>query len=171
MKGEETILFGVPVPSDNKAFLTIVAIHIIIGLVCIISGLIAMLSRKAGKGHTIAGKVYYWGMTSLFITVLITSIMRWPFNTHLLIIGTLAYALTSTGQRLARNHKANWTRLHTICMGYSYVLLITGFYVDNGKNLPFWNQFPQLFFWFFPSIVGLPIILYVFYRHPLNRMF
>jgi hypothetical protein len=36
--------------------------------------------------------------------------------------------------------------LHTICMGASYILLLTGFYVDNGKNLPFWKMSPGWFF-------------------------
>jgi hypothetical protein len=169
MEEEETILFGVPVPSDNKVFLAFVAAHIVLGIICTLSGLVAMLSNKTKKAHTVAGKIYYWGMTVLFITVIITSIMRWPFNIHLLIVGTLAYALTFAGQRLAKKHPRNWTRLHTICMSFSFVLLMTGFYVDNGKNLPFWNQFSELFFWIFPSAVGIPIIIYVLFRHPLNR--
>ncbi|KAA5542022.1 hypothetical protein [Adhaeribacter rhizoryzae] len=169
MDNEVTFIFGVPVPSDNKLFLAIIVIHIVLGLICIISGMVAMLSQKTTKIHATAGKTYYWGMTVLFITVVITSLMRWPFNTHLLIVGTVAYALTFVGQRVAKSHRPNWTRLHTVSMGLSFVLLLTGFYVDNGKNLPFWNQFPQLFFWLFPAAIGIPIIVYVFYRHPLNK--
>lgn len=169
MNEKVTFIFGVPVPSDNRLFLAIVVFHIILGLICVISGLVAMLSQKTKKNHALAGKTYYWAMTVLFITVVITSLMRWPYNTHLFIVGTCAYTFTFVGQRLARKHKPNWTRLHTVCMGLSYVLLLTGFYVDNGQHLPFWKQFPQIFFWFFPAAIGLPIIIYVCYNHPLNR--
>lgn len=167
---EETILFGVPVPSTNKVFLTIVVIHIFLGIICVLAGLLAMLAVKTGTRHKLAGKTYYVAMLFAFITTVILSIMRWPHNTHLLIIGILAFAMTHTGKRLAYAHSKNWTRLHTICMGTSYILLLTGFYVDNGKNLPFWNQFPQLFFWFFPAAVGVPIIILTLKRHPLNRI-
>jgi hypothetical protein len=169
MKEDETIIFGIPVPSDNKVFLAFIVVHIILGLICTISGVTAMLSRKAHGLHSKAGKIYYWSMTALFITVVITSVMRWPHNVHLLIVGTLAYTLTVIGKRFARPVMQKRSRIHTVCMGFSFVLLMTGFYVDNGKNLPFWNQFSQLFFWLFPSAIGIPIILYVFFNHPLNK--
>ena len=167
---EETILFGIPVPSTNKLFLVIVAVHIALGLICVISGLVSMLSEKGNRLHTLAGKVYFWCMSFSFTTVLILSFMRWPHNIHLLTVGTLSFAFAYVGRRLARAHvKKNWTRLHTICMGLSYILLLTGFYIDNGKNLPFWKQFPQLFFWICPSLVGIPIIILALIRHPLNK--
>lgn len=166
---EETIVFGIPVPSTNKVFLAIVVIHIALGLVCVIAGLVAMLSNKTGTVHPRAGKVYFWSLLLAFITIAVLSIMRWPHNIHLLTIGTFAFILTYTGRRLAHTHARNWTRLHTMCMGMSYILLLTGFYVDNGKNLPFWRQFPQTFFWIFPAIVGMPIIIYVLLKHPLNH--
>lgn len=166
---EETILFGIPVPSTNRLFLAIVVVHIMFGLICVLAGLTAMLSEKGGKSHSLAGKTYFWGMLLAFVTIAVLSVMRWPHNIHLLTIGTFAFALTFTGRRLAQTRASGWTRLHTLCMGLSYILLLTGFYVDNGKNLPFWKQFPQPFFWVFPSIVGLPIIAYAWLRHPLNK--
>lgn len=169
MEEHSTILFGVPVPSNNKVFLAFIVVHIVLGLTCTISGVVAMLSRKQKGTHSKAGKIYYLAMTALFITVIITSIMRWPHNIHLLVIGTFTYILTLMGRLIAKAKRPNWTRPHTICMGASFILLMTGFYVDNGKNLPFWNQFPQLFFWIFPSAVGIPIIIYVFFKHPLNK--
>jgi hypothetical protein len=128
-----------------------------------------MLAQKTTKQHRTRGKVYYWSMLSAFVTVVILSVMRWPHNIHLLSIGSLATAFTYYGQKLSKSKPKNWTRLHTICMGMSYVLLLTGFYVDNGKNLPFWKMFPQWFFWVFPSLVGVPIIIKVLMQHPLNR--
>jgi hypothetical protein len=54
-------------------------------------------------------------------------------------------------------------------MGTSYILLLTAFYVDNGKNLPLWKELPQIAFWLLPSAIGAPIILYVLRRHPAIR--
>jgi hypothetical protein len=169
MSEKETILFGIPIPSDDSVFLTIVTIHILFGIICVLSGFAAMLAKK-GKGiHATAGRIYYWALVLVFVTVIILSIMRWPHNNHLLVLGVFSFCLAYAGRRLARNPKEGWTRLHTICMGSSYIFLITAFYVDNGKNLPFWKQFPQLFFWLFPAAIGIPLIIYVLKTHPLNR--
>jgi hypothetical protein len=43
-------------------------------------------------------------------------------------------------------------------MSASYVLLLTAFYVDNGKHLPVWRSLPYLAYWLVPSAVGLPLI-------------
>ena len=166
---EETILFGIPVPSTNKLFLIIVAVHIALGLICVISGLVSMLSEKGNRLHTLAGKVYFWCMSFSFTTVLILSFMRWPHNIHLLTIGVFNFGVTLTGRQLAKVKPRNWTRLHTTSMGFSYILLLTGFYVDNSKNLPFWRIFPEWFFYVFPAAVGIPIIIKVLLSHPLNR--
>jgi hypothetical protein len=53
-------------------------------------------------------------------------------------------------------------------MGLSYVLLLTAFYVDNGKSLPLWRELPSIAYWP-PAAFGLPLIVYVLIRHPLAR--
>jgi len=168
MTEKETIVFGMPVPSDNKLFLAIVTVHILLGIVCVLSGLVAMLSKKGNNNHRLSGKIYFWALLLIFITVVPLSIMRWPFNNHLFLLATLSFGTAYFGRRLARKPQQGWIRLHTACMGSSYILLLTAFYVDNGKNLPFWNLFPQLFFWLFPAAIGIPIIIYALLRHPLN---
>jgi hypothetical protein len=167
---ETTDLFGIPIPSTDRIFIAGVVLHIFIAFVAVLSGLMAMFSDKSGKKHPVAGRVYFWTMLSSFLTIIFLAAMRWPHNIHLLLIGTFAFAFTFLGRMLAKSHTRNGTRLHTICMGLSYVLLLTGFYVDNGKNLPFWRQFPQWFFWIFPAMIGIPIIVIVLKRHPLNKV-
>jgi ABC-type sugar transport system permease subunit len=102
MEDNETVLFGVPVPSDNKVFLTFIVAHIILGLICVLGGLLAILTNKTSKIHKYAGNVYFWGYTVLFITIIITSIMRWPHNIHLLAVGSFGYSLAFVGRRMAR---------------------------------------------------------------------
>jgi uncharacterized membrane protein len=169
MSNNESILFGVRVPSDHPLFLTIVGIHIALGITCVASGAVAMLSTKGGRTHTTSGKIYYWGLVLVFLTVTPLSIMRWPHNNHLFALGAFSMLSAFVGRRVVRAKTNTSFRVHTILMGLSYILLLTAFYVDNGKNLPFWNRFPQLFFWIFPAVIGLPIIAYALLRHPLNR--
>lgn len=167
---ESTDIFGIPVPSTDRTFLTFIVVHIIISLISVLSGLTAMLIKKTNKGHVYMGRIYFWTMLVSFITVLILSIMRWPHNIHLLSIGVFAVIAVISGYRFVRRRKKNWPRFHTVSMGFSYVFLLTGFYVDNGKNLPFWNQFPQWFFWIFPAVIGVPIIAWALVKNPLNKL-
>jgi len=51
----------------------------------------------------------------------------------------------------------------------SYILMITAFYVDNGPNLPLWRELPPLAFWTLPTLIGAPILINAFFRHPLVR--
>jgi uncharacterized membrane protein len=167
---ETTDLFGIPVPSTDKVFLTFVVVHILISLVSVFSGLAAMLINKNNKRHPYFGRIYFWSMICAFVSVVILSVMRWPHNIHLLGIGALAVTFTFTGYRFVKNRKKNWAPFHTICMGLSYIFLLTGFYVDNGKNLPFWDQFPTWFFWIFPTLIGVPIIVWALNTNPLNKI-
>lgn len=52
-------------------------------------------------------------------------------------------------------------------MAVSYVVLLTAFYVDNGPHLPLWRALPPLAHWLIPSVVGVPILIWVHARHPL----
>jgi hypothetical protein len=52
-------------------------------------------------------------------------------------------------------------------MAFSYILLLTAFYVDNGPHLPLWRSLPRAAHWILPSLVGFPILGWVLTRHPL----
>ncbi len=55
-------------------------------------------------------------------------------------------------------------RLHITGMGLSYILLLTAFYVDNGKSLPLWKDLPPITYWLLPAAVGLPLIIHALSR-------
>jgi hypothetical protein len=52
-------------------------------------------------------------------------------------------------------------------LGASYIFLLTAFYVDNGKSLPFWRDLPPIALWLASAAVGLPIVIHALLRHPL----
>jgi hypothetical protein len=95
--------------------------------------------------------------------------MRWAEDYHLFIFGALSFGTASLGRMAIRRRWRNWIRLHITCMGLSYILLLTAFYVDNGKNLPLWNKLPPIAFWLLPVAVGTPFIVRALLRHPLVR--
>ena len=169
MPHETTIVFGVPVPSVDPVFLAIVRFHIGVGIVVVAAGAIAMLSQKGRGRHSTAGTVYYWALGILVATVVALSVMRWAENYHLFVLGTLSFVVASLGRTALRQRWRKWVRLHISGMGLSYILMLTAFYVDNGKNLPLWRELPQWAFWVLPTALGLPIVLYAMLWHPRAR--
>jgi len=81
----------------------------------------------------------------------------------------LAFAAGSFGRAARRRRWPAWVHLHLTGMGLSYILLLTAFYVDNGKSLPLWKQLPPISYWLLPAFVGLPIMIRTLFRHPLVR--
>lgn len=164
-----TVVGGIPIPSTSPLFLSIVAIHVLLGLSCALTGLVAMLSTKGRGRHSRFGTVYFWCLSGGFVTASALALVRWREDYPLFLLGTLSYAAAYLGRRALRHRWQYWPRLHLIGMGASYILLLTAFYVDNGKNLPLWRELPQIAFWLLPSATGFPIMLYVLRRHVLTR--
>jgi uncharacterized membrane protein len=73
-------------------------IHIAGGTAALVSGLISMLTRKGGTAHRRAGKVYFWGMSGVFVSAVILSLAR--DNIFLLLVGFFSYYLTARGYRV-----------------------------------------------------------------------
>ena len=169
MADQGIVVLGIPIPSSSPFFLITVGVHVAAGLICVISGAVAMLSSKRAGRHPSAGAVYYWSLVVVIVSMTVLSIMRWPHDIHLFILGVLSFAAGFIGRMARRQLWAGWPRTHAAGMGLSYILLLTAFYVDNGPNLPLWRHLPPLMYWLTPSLVGLPILLWAFVRHPLLR--
>ncbi|HEY3887005.1 MAG TPA: hypothetical protein VGL73_00415 [Caulobacteraceae bacterium] len=164
------VVAGIPIPSTSPAFLAGVGVHVLAGLTCVLTGAVAMLSRKARGRHSNFGTVYFWGLIVVFASSCGLAIVRWAEDYPLLILGSLAMASAGFGRSALRRRWPGWVRLHISGMGASYVLLLTAFYVDNGRNLPVWRHLPQIAFWLGPSAIGLPITAYALLRHRLVRI-
>jgi uncharacterized membrane protein len=162
-----TIIAGIPIPSTSPVFLAIVGVDVAFGVVCVVAGGVAMLSSKGRGQHSNFGTIYYWCLVAVFVSMATLAIIRWTEDYHLFILGACSLTAAYTGRRAIRQRWRNWPRLHPIGMGASYILLLTAFYVDNGKSLPLWRELPQIAFWLLPSAIGVPIIVYVLLRHPL----
>jgi hypothetical protein len=170
MADGETIIAGIVVPSTSPLFLSVVGLHVLVGLACTIAGLVAMLSKKGRGRHSSFGTIYYRCLLAVFLTAAGLSVARWSEDYHLFILGALSFAAVHVGRSALRTLWP-WPQLHVIGMGASYILLLTAFYVDNGKNLPLWRELPRIAFWLLPGAIGAPIILYVLRRHPVIKSF
>ncbi|MFM9840317.1 MAG: hypothetical protein ACKVOQ_18770 [Cyclobacteriaceae bacterium] len=90
----------------TEKFLSIMLVlHIAGGTIALISGLVAMLTAKGSKPHRLAGKIYFGGMTAVFIGAVITALGH--HKDFLLMIGFFSYYLTVRGYRVLFLKKLN----------------------------------------------------------------
>ena len=150
---------GFELPSDSPLFLGVLSVHVLLGLACVVLGVVAMLSGKRRGNHPKFGTIYYWSLAALFATSTILAAMRWAEDYHLFILGALSFSSATVGRMARRRLWSRWADFHVSGMGLSYVLMLTAFYVDNGKNLPLWRDLPYAAYWIVPGAVGVPLIL------------
>jgi hypothetical protein len=169
MPSGTTIVFGVPVPSVDPVFLAVVRFHIVVGAACVAAGVIAMLSHKGRGRHSTFGTFYYWCLSVVVASATALSVARWAENYHLFFLGAISLTAATVARIALRRRWRNRIELHITGMGLSYLLMLTAFYVDNGKHLPLWKELPQIVFWLLPAGLGIPLILYAPLKHPLAR--
>lgn len=162
-------ILGIHIPFIAPLFLAVLAVHIPLGLAAVICGIVAMFSKKRPGRHPRFGSIYYWSMAGIFATMTVLSIMRWSHDDHLFVLGALAFTAATVGRTAHRRRWRGWVRVHITGMGISYILLLTAFYVDNGKSLPLWKELPTIAYWLLPGAIGLPLIVNALWRHPLVR--
>jgi lysylphosphatidylglycerol synthetase-like protein (DUF2156 family) len=163
--------FSRAVAGTGPVFLAFLAIHIPAGLTAVISGALAAAAPKRRGRHTRAGTVYYWAITVVFATAAAMAAIRPARDWYLALLGALAFTLAAAGRDYRRHPgRRLWRRWpghipHIITMGASYTVLLTAFYVDNGKNLPLWDRLPTAAYWTLPTLVAAPIIARSAIRH------
>lgn len=169
MSGNSITVAGIEISSTDPAFLAVVGVHIVFGLICTVAGIGAMLSPKRRNRHPSFGKIYFWSLTGVFVTTSALAAVRWAQDYPLFILGALSLTAAYLGRQARRRLWSNWVKLHLTGLGASYILLLTAFYVDNGKSLPLWKALPSLAYWLIPAAVGIPLIVRVLLWHPLVR--
>ena len=157
---------GIPIPFHSPALLAVLAVHVAAGLGAVITGAVAMFSPKRPGRHPTFGRLYYRCLLVVAITMAILAVARFRDDYYLFILGALATIAASFGVSRVRRRPRE-LRAHVMAMGGSYILLLTAFYVDNGKNLPLWNRLPSITYWLLPSIIGVALIVRALRRHPL----
>ena len=148
---------GIQVPDAGPVFLTALALHLVAGTSAVVAGLLAATARKRPGRHPRAGAVYLYAIGVVFATAAVMAVLRWRHDWHLFLIATVAFGLAMAGQRVHRRRPRRWLTWHGCAMAGSYIALFTGFYVDNGPQLPLWDRLPHPLYWLLPAAVGIPL--------------
>lgn len=101
-------------------FKVFLILHIATGGTALLAGLVSMVSAKGKTVHRLAGKVFFWAMSGVFITSIYMSLAK--HNWFLLCIGFFSFYLTCSGyvalKLKTEQQAANVRLLHTvICLG------------------------------------------------------
>ena len=68
MGAKSIIVAGIEIPSSDPVFLGFIGVHVLLALICTITGIIAMLSNKRPGRHPEFGSVYYWCLLGVLVT-------------------------------------------------------------------------------------------------------
>src|SRR6266542_921216 len=158
MTGHPIVIGGIPIPSDSPLFLSILGLHVLAGLVATASGLAAMLIKKEPGRHPQAGAIFYGSLAVVWLTMAGLAATRWAEDKHLFYLGTLSFASASLARTALRRRWRRYLVVHITGMGSAYILMMTAFYVDNGKSLPLWRLLPASAYWLIPGAIGIPLI-------------
>ncbi len=158
-------ILGIEIPAAGPVFYTALVGHVAAGLTCVVAGALAATARKRPGRHPVAGTVYLYAVSLLFVTATVMAVLRWREDWHLFVIGVVTFGLAATGWRIRRRRPPNWMAWHGSAMAGSYIALLTGFYVDNGPQLPIWDRLPHLTYWLAPAVVGVPLTWWALRRN------
>ena len=153
------------IPDAGPVFFAALAVHVAAGLTAVIAGVLATTARKRPGRHPRAGTVYLYAIGAVFLTAAVMAGLRWRHDWHLFVIAAAAFGLAMFGWWARRRRPARWMAWHGSAMAGSFVALFTGFYVDNGAQLPLWDRLPPLAYWFVPAAVGLPLTWWALVRN------
>lgn len=78
-------------------------LHIAGGTIALLTGLGAMLTIKGSKVHRLFGKIYFWGMTAVFVGALFMAIAH--SLDFLLMVAFFSYYMTVRGYRILSQKK------------------------------------------------------------------
>jgi uncharacterized membrane protein len=81
-----------------KTFLLIMlGLHIAAGTLALLAGPVAMVAAKGHKLHRQSGRIYFYGMTGVFLSAVVMAVLK--SLSFLLMVAFFSYFLVLTGQR------------------------------------------------------------------------
>lgn len=153
---------------ESSTFFPILGVHILAGLVCIVTGIMSMVSKKRAGLHPRCGTIYHWGLAVLVISAGFLGAVHWTDDRVLLVLGAISLGASSLGRTARRRHWQTWVGTHIISMDCSFIAMLTAFCVEEGKSLPGLSKLPRLTYWFLPALIGTPFIVRALVRHRLR---
>ncbi|MDF9761712.1 uncharacterized protein YacL [Peribacillus simplex] len=128
------------------------------------------MSAKKRRGiHTKWGELYHASYVVIFITAIILSILRWEEIAYLFYVALLSYSFAIYGYLARKQHWKNWIIHHIRGMLGSYIGAVTALLVNVGSSIPLINNLPMLWFWFLPTIIGIPLSYIVIQKYTKDK--
>ena len=112
-------------------------IHILAGTLALMAAVSAVVSSKGKKGHIIAGRTYFWGMTIIFLTAIPMSIVSG--NVFLFLIAIFSFYLAYAGMRFARNRTGianifDWVAVGLMILSGTLMWCLAIYYFINNNS-------------------------------------
>jgi hypothetical protein len=148
-------------------------VHILAALTTAITGIVVFSLPKGHAGHQRWESVYVLAYSVVFLTVTILAVQQWQADAYLFFLVVIGYILALVGYGVGRLRLESWAEnmpakpwvvTHIVGMIGSYVVLWTGFFVDNGHKIPGLAHLPTLAFWAIPSLIGLAFLVISLFR-------
>jgi hypothetical protein len=159
---------GIGMLFESSAFFPILGVHILAGLVCVVTGIISVVSGKRAGLHPICGTSYHRALAVLVTSAAFLAAARWTDDRLLLVLGVVSFGASCLGRTARRRRWQTWIGTHIISMGCSFIAMLTAFCVEEGESLPGLSGLPRLTFWSLPALVGTPFIVRALIRHRLR---
>lgn len=160
---------GIRMLFKSAVFSPVLGIHILAGLVCVVTGILSMDSEKRAGVHPICGTIYHLGLAVLVISAGFLAAAHWTEDRVLFVLGVISFGASSLGRAALRRRWQPWVGTHIIFMGCSFIAMLTAFCVEEGESLPGLSELPRLTYWFLPALVGTPLIMRAVFRYRRRR--
>lgn len=155
------------------SFFIPLVVHILAGLTAGITGIVVFSLPKGRRSHQRWESGYVLAYSVVFLTVTILAVQQWQADAYLFLLVVIGYSLALGGYGIGRLRLESWAEnmpakpwvvAHIVGMIGSYVVLWTGFFVDNGHKIPGLDHLPALAFWVAPSLIGLAFLILSLFR-------
>ncbi|UOQ52411.1 DUF2306 domain-containing protein [Hymenobacter cellulosivorans] len=95
-------------PATALPIRLLLGIHIAVGTIALLAGLVPMLGRKGGLLHIRAGRVYIYAMMAVALTAVLLCVLQPLALSRLFLTGVavLSFYLSFSGWRAARRHSS-----------------------------------------------------------------
>src|SRR5580704_4479531 len=88
---------GIGMLFESSAFFPILGVHILAGLICVVTGIVSMVSEKRAGLHPRCGTIYHWSLA-----ILVTSggllAAHWTDDRLLLVLGVVSLGASCLGR-------------------------------------------------------------------------
>jgi hypothetical protein len=169
MSEDPIIIDGLPIPFHDPALLVVLAIHILAAFTGVIIGIIVMVSQKrVRQTPTVRHDV---------LLVFVCSVRHSADPGCNPVVGRLLPGNSRYARIYSSITRASCFSFASAFPGSSAYQRhgpvihpdAVAFYMDNGRHLPLWRDFPAVTYWMAPSAIGTALIVYDLLRYPRSQ--